>query len=161
MPHRRKDRVRPNGPGWWRRLRTLIRSKQFEPLRARLNALPLCGAFGLRCSALGEAEALVHLLTASGLRHADGVIPGVFIAALADAAGSFALWTLMAEEETHATTDLSIHFIRGAATETVTAHARVLRRARRVAFVSAELVDDLDRVCATATGTWMIAPSDP
>lgn len=131
-----------------------------ESLRERLNAMPMCHHLGLRCTELRDGTARVELHTPAQLRHANGGVPGLFLSALADAAASFAIYTVMADEEAHATTDLSLHFIRAATTPTITAAAEVIRRSRHMAFATVRLLDDDGSVCATATGTWAISRPD-
>jgi uncharacterized protein (TIGR00369 family) len=129
---------------------------RWESRRTQLNNSPLSAWLKLECLRLDDQGAAVRMRTTAEVRHDNGAIPGALVSALADAAASFALFPCLAEGESHATTDLSLHFVRALVTDAVVAEARVLRRAQTIAFASARLLDDEGRLCATATGTWAI-----
>src|SRR6266536_1228466 len=98
-----------------------------EPLRRRLNELGICAALGLRCLRLRPEFAEVELAVPPGWRHAEQVIPGVFLLGLVDVAASFALHTVVPHSDLHVTTELSTHFMRPVATPTAHAHGQVMR----------------------------------
>lgn len=130
----------------------------FEPLRRALNELPLSVALRFDVTRLAVGAAWVSMATPRELRHPNGAVPGVFVTALADAATSFALHTVVLPPERHVTTDLGVHFVRAAVDELLIAESTVVRRARRQAFARADIVDGAGNLCAVAMGTWAIMP---
>jgi uncharacterized protein (TIGR00369 family) len=132
----------------------------FEMLRERCNGLALCADLRLCCTSMGDGTASVSMSVPGGLRHGDDVIPGVYLAALADAAGSFALHTVTAETDQLATLNINVHFLRPVRGEPVTATGRVVRAGRTQAFVRVD-VHDGGRLCATAIGGWTRIPDSP
>jgi uncharacterized protein (TIGR00369 family) len=134
-------------------------SADFEPLRARLNAMPLCDELAFHCTDLARGSATLRMTSPQRARHADDTIPGFFLVALADAAASFALHTACSDDELLRTIDLTVHFVRAARTPALRAEATVVRRSRRVGFATASVFDSDDVLCALATGSWAIAPA--
>jgi uncharacterized protein (TIGR00369 family) len=133
-------------------------ASRLERLREQLDALPLCRDLRIEVLELGEGRARASIATPPELRHPGGIIPGVYLTALIDATTSFAVQTLLAEEERHATTDLSVHFVRAATDLRLTAASSLIERGRRRAFARCEVTDEAGRLCAVATGTWAISP---
>jgi uncharacterized protein (TIGR00369 family) len=127
-----------------------------EALRERLNALPVCGALWLRCVHAEPELAEVEMAVPSELRHPDGVIPGPFLLALADVAGSFALHTAIPYDDLHITIDLTAHFVRPISTRLAHGRGHVLRVGADVAFATVEVDDDNGRRCLVASGSWVI-----
>lgn len=82
---------------------------------------------------------------------------GGVLAALTDAAGTFAL--IAATGHDWVTVDMRVDFLRAAGRGPVTARATTLRAGRRIGFARAELTDAEGRT--VALGHLTLAPSDP
>ena len=78
------------------------------------------------------------------------IVHGGAIAALADMALASAGATLLAEQETLATVDLRVDFLRPGQPGTMLARARVSRRTRRLCFVSGSIEQEDGTVVAEA-----------
>lgn len=132
-----------------------------EALRERLNALPVCRALWLNCVHTEPELAEVEMAVPLTLRHPNGVIPGPFLLALADVAGSFALHTAIPYDDLHVTIDLTSHFVRPVSTRLALGHGHVLRVGTDVAFATVEVDDENGRRCLVASGSWAIKRNSP
>jgi uncharacterized protein (TIGR00369 family) len=131
-------------------------ARALDGLRDEQNALGLTRSLDMMCLELKPGSAQVLQSVAPELRHANGSIPGVFLSGLADAAGSFAVATLLAGDEEHATASLHVQFVAAALRPTVTALAEVTRRTRSIAFADIRVRDDRGELCVVAGGVWAI-----
>lgn len=104
--------------------------------------------------AAGEAVATLEL----GPHHlnARGVVHGGVLSALLDTALGSAVVLAIPKESWCATTSLSVQYLEGARSGLLTCHGRVIRRGKRVAFASGEILDEGGRLVATAQGSWHI-----
>ena len=87
-----------------------------------------------------------------------GTIQGGFLAAMLDDTLGPALVATLGPGEFAPTLDLQVQFHRPALPGSLTGRGRVVRRARDIAFLAGELVDDAGRVVATATATAAVRP---
>ena len=85
------------------------------------------------------------------------VVHGGVYATILDTAMGAAVVSLLAEDETTATTSLYVEFLRAARKgDTLSARGEVLRRGRHIAFAEGNLFDAEDRRLSQARGTWYI-----
>jgi uncharacterized protein (TIGR00369 family) len=87
------------------------------------------------------------------------IIHGGMVATVLDTAMGGACWSLLDSDEVFLTADLRVEFLRAARPGPLRADGRVLRRARRVMFCTAELFDERDALLATARCTQVILPA--
>jgi acyl-CoA thioesterase len=112
---------------------------------------PFAAFLGLRW----EDEGRVRLTIRPDLLNSVGRLLGPVGFALVDYSMASALFATLEEDESMATTNISINFLTSADSGDVVCTTRVDRRGRRAAFLSAELRHE-DRVLATAIGTFAI-----
>ena len=87
----------------------------------------------------------------------NGVVHGGVYATILDTAMGGSVVTLLADDETTATTSLYVEFLRAAREgEVLTARGTVLRRGRHIAFAEGNLVGSDGERLSQAHGTWYI-----
>jgi uncharacterized protein (TIGR00369 family) len=108
---------------------------------------------------LGEVTrgtAILHMEARPELTQNSGIVHGGAIASLLDTASAFAVTTLLAPNQTTATVDLTIHYLRAIREGQITAHARVLRAGRRLTTVAIDVTDTRETLHATALTSYII-----
>lgn len=78
------------------------------------------------------------------------IVHGGMVATLLDTAMGGACWSVLGEDESFLTADLSVEFMRSARPGVLRAEDRVVQRNRRVAFCAAELFDAGGELLAAA-----------
>jgi uncharacterized protein (TIGR00369 family) len=130
--------------------------KQLDELREWFNELPVVVFFSLNCTELRPGDARFLMDTPDSLRNPDGAINGGLIAAAADLAAGIAASSGGAEFLGSATSDLSIHFMAAARLTPLVIEASVLRKGRRSCVPHVRISDAEGKLCAVATGTWVL-----
>lgn len=110
-------------------------------------------------SAHGRAEITLDLR--KELTNRRGVAHGGLITSLLDVALGSAVVSGIRSREWCGTVQLSVQFREPGVGTSLTARGRMVRRGRHIAFAEGEVVDDGDRIVATAQGTWHVWPSRP
>ena len=87
------------------------------------------------------------------------IIHGGMVATLLDTAMGGACWTLLNRDEAFLTADLRVEYLRSAKPGLLSAEGRVVRKARRVIFCSADLTQGGEHV-ASARCTQIVLPSE-
>jgi 5-carboxymethyl-2-hydroxymuconate isomerase len=116
---------------------------------------------GIEVETRENGHVVYHLEIEAVHKNGAGVVHGGVVAALLDSAMGSAVVTAIPAEWWCSTTSLAIQFLDGARGGRVTARGTVIRRGRRVAHVTGELVDADGRVVATAQGAWHLWPHRP
>ena len=109
----------------------------------------------------GGGRAEVALDLRKELTNHRGVAHGGLITSLLDVALGSAIISGIRSEEWIGTVQLSVQFREPGVGTSLTARGRMMRRGRHVVFAEGEIVDDEDRIVATAHGTWHVWPSRP
>lgn len=87
----------------------------------------------------------------------NGIVHGGVYATILDTAMGASVVSLLAEQETTATTSLYVEFLRAAREgDVLSAKGHVLRRGRHIAFVEGDLVGADGVTLSQARGTWYI-----
>jgi len=133
----RWEDMRPEGPHLWRTLG--FRRTVWEPGRQVVE---------------WDATEAYGFPTNAGF-----IIHGGMVTTLLDTAMGGACWTLLDANEAFLTADLRVEFFRSATPGLLRGEGRVVRKARRVIFCSADLFQD-DRLLASARCTQILLPSD-
>jgi uncharacterized protein (TIGR00369 family) len=128
---------------------------QKERIERALASVPFAKLLGLQVESVEPGFAVMTLPIRDDLKQNHGVVHGGAIASLIDSAMAFAIIPLLAEKERTTTVDLTIHYLRPLTEGVATASARVVRAGRRIITVSAEVLDDKDRLVATAVSTYL------
>jgi uncharacterized protein (TIGR00369 family) len=83
---------------------------------------------------------------------------GGYIAALADHLLACAVFTILADDESFATSELHVHFFRPVREGVLEIEARVVTRSKRSAYCEATTVDEVGDLIARAGATQAIRP---
>ncbi len=137
-------------------------TKPIEPLapdleaaiRARLNANPFIRFVGIEAPQLGVGYARFVLPMKPDLENSIGLLQGGMIAALADEAVAFALYSLVKESETINTVEMKINFLGAVKEGEVEAVARITKRGRTISLGEA-VVRQGERLVAKAMCTYI------
>jgi uncharacterized protein (TIGR00369 family) len=122
---------------------------------ARPTALAL--TLGFRPVSFGEGTAVFSMDT-DPARHGNvmGTLHGGVLATLADSAMGFAFATTLASDESFATLEMKVSFLRPVWRATLTASATVVQRGRTTGLVECRVTDERDRLIAHATSTCLV-----
>jgi len=126
---------------------------QRQRVERALDAVPFARLLGIQIVSVLAGHAVLSLPVRDDHKQNHGVVHGGAIASLIDSAMAFAIIPLLAENERTTTVDLTIHYLRPLTEGVAKSAARVVRAGRRVIVVSAEVLDDHDRLVATAVST--------
>ena len=137
-------------------------SKAIEPLapeleaaiRARLSANPFIKFVGIQVPQLGKGYARFVLPMKHDLENSIGLLQGGMIAALADEAVAFALYSLVTEGETFNTVEMKINFLGAVKEGEVEAEAHIFKRGRTISLGEV-VVRQGDRLIAKAMCTYI------
>ncbi len=123
-------------------------------IRARLNANPFIRFVGIQAPQLGRGYARFVLPFKPELANSIGLLQGGMIAALADEAVAFALYSLVKEGETINTVEMKINFLGAVKEGEVEAIATIAKRGRTISLGEVE-VRQAERLIAKATCTYI------
>ena len=118
-------------------------------------SVPYAKFLGLELGEMKPGEASIHLAVRDDLRQHRGVVHGGAVASLIDTASAFAVVTRLEPDERVTTTDLTIHYLRPVSAGRITATARIVRAGRRLFVLSVEVMDDQQKLIATAVTTYI------
>ncbi len=118
-------------------------------------SVPYAKFLGLELGEIKPGEANLHLEVRDELKQNQGVVHGGAVASLIDTASAFAVVTQLEPNERVTTTDLTIHYLRRATEGRLTATARTVRAGRRLFVLSVEVMDDQQKLIATAVTTYI------
>jgi uncharacterized protein (TIGR00369 family) len=133
-----------------------------DSIRARLAANPFIKFAGIEVPQLGRGYARFVLPFKPELANSIGLMQGGVIAALADEAVAFALYSLAKEGETFNTVEMKINFL-GAVLpgpEPVVAEARIAKRGRTISLGEFE-VRRGERLVAKGLCTYIHLKAEP
>ncbi len=134
-------------------------NKLNEALVARIHeafaSVPYAKFLGLELGEMKPGEASLHLEVRDELRQNRGVVHGGAVASLIDTASAFAVVTQLEPNERVTTTDLTIHYLRPVTAGRLTATARTVRAGRRLFVLSVEVMDNQQKLIATAVTTYI------
>jgi uncharacterized protein (TIGR00369 family) len=112
---------------------------------------------GLEAGSFGEGTAEFTMKT-DPVRHGNvmGTLHGGALATLADTAMGFAFATTLAGDESFATLEMKVSFIRPVWVSTLTARATVVHRGKTTGLVECHVRDERDRLIGHATSTCLV-----
>jgi len=137
-------------------------TKPVEPLapeveaaiRSRLAANPFIKFVGIQVPQLGKGYARFVLPFKPELANSIGLLQGGMIAALADEAVAFALYSLVKEGESFNTVEMKINFLGAVKEGEVEAEAHIFKKGRTISLGEA-VVRQGDRLIAKAMCTYI------
>ncbi len=125
-----------------------------EAIRAKLNTNPFIRYVGIQVPQLGRGYARFVLPFKRELTNSIGLLQGGMIAALADEAVAFALYSLVKEGETINTVEMKINFLGAVKEGEVEAVAHITKRGRTITLGEA-VVRQGERLIAKAMCTYI------
>ncbi|PYS44912.1 MAG: PaaI family thioesterase [Acidobacteria bacterium] len=128
---------------------------RFARAQAAFAAVPFAKLLGLEMGELKTGEATLHLTVRDELTQNQGVMHGGAVASLIDTASAFAVVTQLEPDERVTTTDLTIHYLRPIVSGRLSATARIVRGGRRLFVLSIEVINDQQKLVATAITTYI------
>ena len=123
--------------------------------QAAFAAVPFAKLLGLEMGELKTGAATLHLTVRDELTQNQGVMHGGAVASLIDTASAFAVVTQLEPDERVTTTDLTIHYLRPIVSGRLSATARIVRGGRRLFVLSIEVINDQQKLVATAITTYI------
>jgi len=126
-------------------------------IRKRLAANPFIKFVGIQVPQLGRGYARFVLPFKPDLANSIGLLQGGVIAALADEAVAFALYSLVKEGETFNTVEMKINFLAAVKEGEVEAVAHIAKRGRTISLGEFE-VRQGDRLVAKGLCTYIHLP---
>lgn len=123
-------------------------------IREKLAANPFIKFVGIQVPQLGRGYARFVLPFKGELANSIGLLQGGAIAALADEAVAFALYSLVKEGETFNTVEMKINFLAAVKEGEVQAAARITKRGRTISLGEVE-VHQGERLVAKAMCTYI------
>ena len=133
-----------------------LSAEELARLRETFARVPYVGLLGLEFVRAERGAATFALDVREELTRMGGIVHGGAVVSLLDTAAAFAVHTVIEPDGRTVTVDLTVHFLRPATGGHIEAHARILRRGRRVCILSVEARDDAAEIIATATMTYFI-----
>ena len=127
---------------------------QRQRVERALDTVPFAKLLGIQLESVVSGHAVLVLPIREELKQNNAIVHGGAIASLIDSAMAFAIIPLLTENERTTTVDLTIHYLRPLVEGVAKASARVVRAGRRIVVVSAEVLDDEERLAATAVSTY-------
>ncbi len=133
-----------------------LSAEELARLRETFAGVPYVGLLGFEFVRAERGAATFALEVREELTRMGGILHGGAVVSLLDTAAAFAVHTVIEPDARTVTVDLTVHFLRPASNGRVEAHARVLRRGRRVCILSVEARDEAAEIVATSTMTYFI-----
>ena len=131
-------------------------AEELARLRETFARVPYVGLLGFEFVRAERGAATFALDVRAELTRMGGILHGGAVVSLLDTAAAFAVHTVIEPDARTVTVDLTVHFLRPASDGRIEAHARVLRRGRRVCIISVEARDANAEIIATSTMTYFI-----
>jgi acyl-CoA thioesterase len=129
-------------------------------LRDRLAHNPFVLFMGVKVPELGEGFARFTLEIRPDFHNSLGFLQGGVIAALADEAVAYALFSLVPEGEMISTVEMKINFLAPAQTGMIEAQAHIRKRGRTLSLGEVEVTQD-SRLVAKGMCTYIHLPPPP
>jgi acyl-CoA thioesterase len=131
-----------------------ITGEQKQTARDAFKKVPYLKLIGMELVDLNSGEAILKLQMRDELRQPHGLLHGGATASIIDTAMAFAVVTKLAENEKASTVDLTVHYLRPVTTGAIICTAKVVKAGKRLLTVSAEVVNDDEKLIATALSTY-------
>jgi uncharacterized protein (TIGR00369 family) len=121
----------------------------------KLPRPPIADLIGFTLTAVTPGEAVIEL--AAGPQHANpmGTLHGGVLCDIADAAMGIAYASTLAEDETFATLELKINFLKPVWTAKLRAIGRIVKRGKTVGLLECDITDEQQNLVARASSTCM------
>ena len=115
---------------------------------------PYLKLLGIEAVEFETGKAVLSLPMNEKLRQPYGLLHGGATASLIDTATAFAVVSVLEADEKASTVDLTVQYLRPHSAGVITCTAKILRAGKRLLFVSAEVVNEENKLIATALSTY-------
>lgn len=115
---------------------------------------PYLKLLGIEAVEFEVGKAVLSLPMHEKLRQPYGLLHGGATASLIDTATAFAVVSVLGDDEKASTVDLTLQFLRPHTAGKIICTAKILRTGKRLLFVSAEVVNEENKLIATALSTY-------
>ena len=132
-----------------------LTAAQIKRISKALDEVPYAKLLGIKLVQIDSGTATLKMPVRKRLTQNHGVVHGGATASLIDSATAFAIISLLEPQEKVTTVDLTISYLRPVTKGSLNCAAKVLRSGRRLLVVSAEVLDDSQRLVATALSTYI------
>ena len=119
-----------------------------------VETTPYLQLLGIEAVELEIGKAVFKLPMTEKLRQPYGLLHGGATASLIDTAMAFAVVSVLPEGEKATTVDLTVQYLRPHTNGAVVCTATVTRAGKRLLFLSAEVVNEENKLIATALSTY-------
>ena len=119
-----------------------------------VKTTPYLNLLGIELVEITEEKAVMSLAMQEKLRQPYGLLHGGATASLIDTAMAFAVIAVIGTEEKATTVDLTVQYLRPHTEGKAICTAKVRRAGKRLLFLSAEVVNEQDKLIATALSTY-------
>jgi len=131
-----------------------ITEAQKQMAAEAIKRVPFARLLGFELVDLSTGEAIIKLKMRDELRQPYGVLHGGATASLIDTAMAFAVRTCVEESQQTTTIDLTVHYLRPHSEGEIFCTAKVERAGKRILTVSAKVVNEQEKLIATALSTY-------
>lgn len=139
-----------------------IRNEDYaDRVRGSFARQGFMGALGAKLTGVGPGSVELQVPYNKDLTQQHGYFHGGVIGAIADNAGGYASFTLMAASDSVLTIEYKLNIMAPADGELLISRGRVLRPGRRVSVCQSDVFvvrDGMEKLCATMLGTFMLLP---
>lgn len=139
---------------------TPLTPEQEAAVRARITNNPFIASMGIQVPALGLGYAHFVMPFQPELANSIGLLQGGMIAALADEAVAYALWSLVPAGELISTVELKVNFLAPVRQGPIAAKARIAKRGRTISLGEVE-VHEGEQLVAKGLFTYIHLPPRP
>lgn len=116
-----------------------LTAEQEAAVRSRIAENPYIASMGIEVPELGLGFARFVMPFRPGMANSIGLLQGGMIAALADEAVAYALWSLVPEGELISTVEMKVNFLAPVRRGPIEAVARIAKRGRTISLGEVEV----------------------
>ena len=132
-----------------------------DRVRSSFSRQGFMGLLGARLTGVGPGSIEIHVPYNKDLTQHHGFFHGGVIGAIADVAGGYAAFSLIAACDSVLTIEYKLNLMSPANGELLISRSQVLRPGRRVTVCGSDIFvvrDGAEKLCATMLGTFMTLP---
>jgi uncharacterized protein (TIGR00369 family) len=134
----------------------LIKGEDFMTEENRMVDNPYWDLIGLHEKELKNGTSIIELPIKREITQRRGTVHGGVLASMVDAAVGASIRSLLSNDETAATVEMKINYIRPAIGEKLIGKGKVINKGKTLAVGEAQILNDDGKVVASGTATYMI-----
>jgi len=122
--------------------------------------MAVAALLGFRVESVQSGEAVIEFDVKEEHANTMGTLHGGVICTIADTAMGVAFYTMLEDEESLATLEMKINFLKPVWTGKLLAKGRVVKKGKSTGFVECNVTDENDQLVAHANSTYMVLSGD-